>query len=89
MVRIIKWLYLESQTEVLSDYSKICFYLGRERKFSFGEGHKVKAGFLFSCKHSVISHISWSSMFLMELHLTLGADFSQKAFPYIYVDYLD
>lgn len=52
MVRIIKWLYLESQTEVLSDYSKICFYLGRERKFSFGEGHKVKAGF-FSLAHTV------------------------------------
>lgn len=53
-VRTIEWLYLEAQTEVLSAYSKICFYLGRERKFSFGEGHKVKAGFLFSCKHSVI-----------------------------------
>lgn len=51
ILTIIKWLYLEAQTKVLSDDSKICFYLGRERKLSFGEGHKAV---FFSCKHSVI-----------------------------------
>lgn len=44
----------------------------------------------FSLANTVpLGHKSVSSRFLMELHLTLGADLCEKAFPYISVDYLD
>lgn len=69
IVTIIKWLYLEVQTKVLSEIVKFAFTW--EEK---GNCPLVKVIKLFFSLANTVSlgHTSVSSRFLRQLHLTLG-----------------